>query len=92
MVGIGLAVIVGAYVAQPLLRTRRAAVSAQTIEDWVALVRAERDAAGETAAAPPPVAAEPEAEAEVNFCPHCGRRVAADYRFCPGCGADLRGV
>ncbi|HDQ70970.1 MAG TPA: zinc-ribbon domain-containing protein [Chloroflexi bacterium] len=27
----------------------------------------------------------------VNFCPRCGREVAAEHRFCPGCGVQLPG-
>lgn len=48
----------------------------RAIEAWVARARAED--AGEE-------------DAEVNYCPHCGRRVALDDLFCAKCGTRLRG-
>jgi hypothetical protein len=54
---------------------RRAETGAgRTIEAWVAQVRAEGTG---------------EQEAEVNYCPRCGRRVAPEDLFCARCGTRL---
>ncbi len=79
LVALALAVVVGAYLLRPF---RRQAGPDRAIEAWVARVRA-----GYPVEAP---AAVPE-EAEVNFCPRCGRRVGPEDRFCARCGAPLRG-
>jgi hypothetical protein len=56
---------------------RRAGTDAdRTIEAWVAQARAEGTR---------------EQEAEVNYCPRCGRRVAPEDLFCARCGSRLQG-
>jgi len=56
---------------------RRAGIDADpTIEAWVAQARAKGTG---------------EEQAEANYCPQCGRRVASDDQFCAKCGARLQG-
>ncbi|MBC7228489.1 MAG: zinc ribbon domain-containing protein [Thermoflexales bacterium] len=80
LIGLALALIVGAWLARPF---RRAGDPDRAIEHWVAQARAARRE--------PPAAAEasPEEE-EIRFCPRCGRRVGPEDRFCARCGAPLR--
>ncbi len=74
LVGIAVALVVGAYIARPFRVAGEGVEVERTIEGWVARVRAEGRRS-------------PEA---VNYCPQCGRRVGPDDRFCPGCGTRLR--
>ncbi|HEY75065.1 MAG TPA: zinc ribbon domain-containing protein [Thermoflexia bacterium] len=83
LVGVALALLVGAYLARPFRQPE--AEFDRAIEHWVAQARAALQA-GEVAAAPAATAA----EEPVNFCPQCGRRVGTDDRFCAGCGRPLR--
>lgn len=76
LVAVALAVVVGAWLLRPF---RRQVDPDRAIEAWVARERAGR----------PPTA--PVEEAEVNFCPRCGRQVGPEDRFCARCGAPLRG-
>ncbi|MGQ9466655.1 MAG: zinc-ribbon domain-containing protein [Anaerolineae bacterium] len=80
LVGLSLALIVGAWLARPF---RRAAPD-RVIEYWVreigAAVRDEPRGEAEW---------RPEPAEEVNFCPRCGRRVGPEDRFCARCGAPL---
>lgn len=56
---------------------RKAEIDAgRAIEEWVARARAQ--------------SAE-EKQAEANYCPQCGRRVAPDDQFCAKCGSRLQG-
>ena len=83
LVGVAVALVVGAYLARPF---RVVSVSADAnlerdIEAWVAQARSQ--GTGISSA---------EADSEpVNFCFECGRRVGPDDRFCAGCGTRLRG-
>jgi hypothetical protein len=81
LVGIGIALIVGAYLARPFRRVSAPADIDQAIEAWVAQVHPGKV----TVSTAPP---ERDVEA-VNFCPQCGRRVSHDDRFCSGCGTQL---
>jgi hypothetical protein len=81
LVGIGVALIVGAYLARPFRKVSAPADVDQTIETWVAQVRAVEATSGTDL---PARDATP-----VNFCPQCGRRVSHDDRFCSGCGRQL---
>ncbi len=84
-IGVGVAVLVGAYLALPFRATEAVREEAQlerAIEQWVAQARTRRRPSAD--AVP-----EPETEA-VNFCPACGRRVGPDDRFCARCGRPLR--
>ena len=81
LVGIGVALIVGAYLARPFRKVSAPADVDQTIETWVAQVRPGKATSGTDL---------PERDtAPVNFCPQCGRRVSPDDRFCSGCGRQL---
>lgn len=82
LVGVALALLVGAYLARPFRRP--SAEFDRALEHWVAQARAAQQAGGPSAASPPT------REGPVNFCPRCGRRVGPDDRFCAGCGAPLR--
>ena len=83
LVGVAVALVVGAYLARPF---RVVSVNADAnldrdIEAWVAQARSRGTAISSA-----------EAELEpVNFCFECGRRVGSDDRFCAGCGTRLRG-
>jgi hypothetical protein len=85
LVGVAIALIVGAYLARPF-RVVNANVDEganldRDIEAWVAQARSR--GTGISSA---------EADSEpVNFCFECGRRVGPDDRFCAGCGTRLRG-
>ena len=81
LVGVAVALIVGAYLARPFRVAKVTTDLDQAIETWVAFVRAE-------GAVPSP--AEKGLE-PTNFCHQCGRRVVSDDRFCAGCGTLLRG-
>lgn len=87
LVGIAVAIAVGAYVALPF---RKAGGADRVIEAWVAQVRtsgvAPRRAEGRARRRH---RAEPSSEG-VNFCPQCGRRAGPDDLFCAGCGRPLR--
>ncbi len=83
LVGVALALLVGAYLARPFRRPE--ADPDRAIEHWVAQARAAARAGGEVEPSPPAVE-----EGPVNFCPRCGRRVGPDDRFCAGCGTPLR--
>ncbi len=90
LVGVGALVVVVAYVARPF----RVALSKDSvdraIEAWVEQARREMAGAegerdegrGEGVS---------EEAAAMNFCPQCGRRVAAEDVYCSGCGVRLRG-
>jgi hypothetical protein len=88
LVGIAVAIAVGAYVALPFRKAGRG--PDKVIEAWVAQVRASgvapRRAEGRTRRRR---GAEPSSDA-VNFCPQCGRRAGPDDLFCAGCGRPLR--
>ena len=85
LIGIALALVVGAYLARPF---RTATVDLdRAIKTWVAEVRAEerrrrRGGEGEKGSE--------KAEEAVNYCVQCGRSVGPDDRFCAGCGTPLR--
>lgn len=79
LVGLAAALVVAAFVVQPLRRTRAGDVE-RLIEGWVAQARAEERKR----------AADKEAEEAIAFCPQCGRRVGAEDRFCARCGRPLR--
>ncbi len=81
LVGIGVALIVGVYLARPFHKVSAPADMDQAIETWVAQVHTGKTTSGTV----PP---ERDVEA-VNFCPQCGRRVGHGDRFCSGCGTQL---
>ena len=83
LVGVALALLVGAYLARPFRRPE--ADPDRAIERWVAQARAAAQASGRAELSLPAGEEEP-----VNFCPQCGRRVGPDDRFCAGCGTPLR--
>ena len=75
LVGIAIALIVGAYLARPF---RTASVDPErAIEAWVAEARA----GGQVSRG---------AEEAVNFCSKCGRSVGPGDHFCPDCGTRLQ--
>lgn len=80
LVGIALALVVGAYLARPF-RTRARDDLDRQIETWVARVRAEVEGGR---------GAEEQRGETANYCPQCGRRVGPDDRFCAGCGTWLQ--
>jgi len=75
LLGMAVALVVGAYLARPFRMVNKYATLDRDIEAWVAQVRAAELAEGEKA---------------VNYCPKCGRRVGPDDHFCPGCGTRLQ--
>ncbi len=75
LIGLAAAILAVSYLVRPFQREHSAHLE-QTIDRWVAQARDEQSGAAE--------------EAPVNYCPHCGRRVAPDHRFCPGCGEKLQ--
>ena len=79
LVGIGVVLLVGAYLARPFRKGEMDLDRA--IETWVAQVRS-GEQQEET---------EPEAT-PTNYCPQCGRRARPDDRFCSGCGTQLQEV
>jgi hypothetical protein len=81
LVGIGVALIVVAYLARPFRRVSVPADVDQAIETWVAQVHTPK-ATRETGA----MATEAD---PINFCFQCGRRVGHGDRFCAGCGTQL---
>ena len=79
LVGIAVALVVGAYLARPF--RRGGADLDRAIETWVAQVRAEgQPKKGEFGAKP------------LSYCPQCGRRLRLDDRFCSGCGTQLQEI
>jgi hypothetical protein len=87
LVGIGLLVVVVAYVARPFRAAIEGADPQKAIEFWVAQIR-EGQELGLERGDP----AGPDSRADgINFCPECGRRVSSGDRFCSGCGTRLRG-
>ncbi len=80
LVGLALALVVGAWLARPF---RRAADPHRAIEYWVTRARAASFAVRHEAE-------RSTVQNEVNFCPRCGRRVGPEDRFCARCGAPLR--
>jgi hypothetical protein len=81
LVGIGVALIVGAYLARPFRKVSAPADMDRAIEAWVAQVHTGKATSG---------TGPPERDvASVNFCPQCGRRVGHGDRFCSGCGTQL---
>jgi hypothetical protein len=86
LIGIGALAVVVAYVAQPFRTATGGAGLDRAIETWVAQVR-NGSAIGDRAQ----VSSGSREASVINFCPECGRRVAADDRFCSGCGKRLRG-
>ena len=76
LVGVAMAIGVGAYLARPF-RARTADLD-RAIELWVGQAHA-----GDRA--------EPDRGDDVSFCSNCGRPVDADDRFCSGCGTRMRG-
>jgi hypothetical protein len=94
LVGVAVMLVTVVYVARPF---RRGEVKAdRAVEAWVQRARSDLDVP--TADEPSPVVepatpvvvgGAPHADAPVNFCPYCGRRVEPDHRFCPGCGKPL---
>jgi len=83
LIGIALALVVGAYLARPF---RPATMDLdRAIEAWVAEARAkERGSEGARERE------NEETKGTINYCPKCGRRVGPDDHFCAGCGAPLR--
>lgn len=94
LVGLAVALVVGAFVARPF-RQMRASEVERAIESWVAQARAEQRAEGkgQEARGRKQEAREKAEEAEepAAFCPQCGRRVGPEDRFCARCGRPLRG-
>jgi len=93
-IGVGVAVVVGVYLALPFRavgetvkeagkEARAEARMERAIEQWVAQARTHRSS-------PEDVAPEPDQAEVMNFCPACGRRVGPDDRFCARCGRSLR--
>jgi hypothetical protein len=83
IVGLALTLVVGAYLSRPFRTAARETDLDPLIEAWVRHAREEQ-------AAPPP---HPDAgEAEINYCPQCGRRVSPEDRFCARCGTPLEGA
>jgi hypothetical protein len=85
LVGVAVALIVGAYLARPFrvvnVNADEDANLDRDIEAWVAQARSRGTGISSV-----------EADSEpVNFCFECGRRVGPDDRFCAGCGTRLRG-
>ena len=81
LVGIGVALIVGAYLARPFRKVSAPADMDQAIETWVSQVHTGKATSG---------TGPPERDvAPVNFCPQCGRQVGYGDRFCSGCGTQL---
>ena len=83
LVGIGVALIVGAYLARPFRKVSAPADIDRAIDGWVAQVDPGRAAS--------PTGASERGGEPVNFCHQCGRRVGPDDRFCSGCGTQLSG-
>lgn len=77
LIGVALALGIGAYLVRPFRRGR--VDLDQAIEAWVSQVRASEGAAASAV------------EEAVSYCPQCGRRVGPDDRFCAGCGKPLPG-
>jgi hypothetical protein len=87
LVGIGLLVVVVAYVARPFRTASNGANPQRAIEFWVAQIL-EGEGLSPGVGEPAGPDAGPDA---INYCPECGRRVAGGDRFCSGCGTRLRG-
>jgi len=91
LVGIGALLVVVSYVARPFRSAASSGDMDRVVEAWVARARGGEKNNGRTETrGEHPGSADAEA-APINFCPQCGRRVAADDRFCSGCGDRLRG-
>lgn len=89
LVGIGALAVVVAYVVRPF-RVRAASMELdRAIEAWVAQARDEQALSEEAGAGGGVQGSERPEKSVINFCPQCGRRVAADDRFCSACGARL---
>jgi hypothetical protein len=85
--GVSLLMVVVAYVTRPFRAATDAMDPHRAIEFWVAQIR-EGQEPGMEAGKP----AGPDLDAQgTNYCPDCGRRVAAGDRFCSGCGKRLGG-
>ncbi len=94
LIGLSLALIVGAWLARPF---RRAANPDRAVEYWIAQAHAAVRSEPQSEAEWRPARSEPRSETEwrsagedIQFCPRCGRRVGPEDRFCARCGAPLR--
>jgi hypothetical protein len=82
LVGIAVALIVGACLARPFRTVvvgEKASLD-RDIEAWVAQARSRGTESGSV---------EVDTAEPMSFCFQCGRRVVPGDRFCPGCGTRL---
>jgi hypothetical protein len=84
LVGAGVALVLGVYLARPFRASRGAGSLDRTIDSWVAQIRAEKKSPGLRDSTGT-------ADDGASFCPQCGRAVGPDDRFCSGCGTRLEG-
>jgi len=89
LVGVAAALVVAAFVAQPLRQARVGDVERQ-IERWVAQARAEAESERPGGRRQEAGGGRQEATEPAAFCPQCGRRVGPEDRFCARCGKPLR--
>jgi uncharacterized paraquat-inducible protein A len=87
LVGLALALVVGAYLTRPFRSSFGGADLDALIEAWVRQAREER-----VPLAPQSPVEPVEADQAVNYCPQCGRRVHSEDRFCARCGTPLEDV
>ena len=91
LVGIGVLLVVVAYVARPFRAATTGEDLDRAIEAWVERARRE-EVGGKRPESRRERGGDVEDElAVINFCPQCGRQAAPDDRFCSGCGTRLRG-
>lgn len=96
LAGVGILIVVVAYVARPFRRTNEDATLDRVIEAWVSQIEAEcaltdrsDRVPGDGRAADDQEEDQSVAAGPINFCCQCGRRVAPGDRFCSGCGNRL---
>ncbi len=97
LAGVGILIVLVAYVARPFRRTNEDATLDRAIEAWVGQIEAERAFADHSDRVPGDGRAADDQEEDqsvaagpINFCSQCGRRVVRGDRFCSGCGNRLR--
>lgn len=76
LAGVGVLLVVVAYVARPFRKTAGDRALDRAIEAWIAQMEDEQRLF---------------TDGLINNCSQCGHRVSHDDRYCSGCGSRLKG-
>lgn len=96
LAGVGVLMVLVAYVARPFRETARDETLDRLVEAWVAQVEEEQGVLQQSAGTDQGARAGGHqkrsgspTDGGVKTCSHCGRRVSEDDRYCSGCGYRL---